>query len=349
MDLITLIMLFDTHLHLRVGSMMETAVPLIAPYCQAGVVMPNTANIRTSEDAIRHRRGIRSIAAKAGYPDFNPLMTIMLTDETDPADVKYWPESGVVAGKDYPMDLYPHGGVSSVFKIRDVVNEMSRVGIPYSKHFEKAGVHPLEAELAALPDFYYLADSFPNLPIIFEHASTAKAIDAVMQYGSNVVATITPQHLWQTKEDVFDRNGVVRYPHNWCRPPMKTADDREALRDAAMSGNPKIFFGSDFAPHPPSNKGAENPSAGVANCLATLPLLVTLFEQYDRLGQLDAFASGNAAKFYGIELRDEWIILERRPFTVPASIPLLGTDGVRPEDRIIPWLAGKEFPWSRAV
>ena len=349
MDVLTLLMLFDAHLHLRIERMMDTVVPLIASYCQAGVVEPNTALIRTAEDAARHRREIKAIAARAGYPDFNPLMTILLTDDTDPADVSKWPESGVVAGKYYPAELYPHGGVSDIRRLKDVLGEMTQAKIPFSGHFERAGVHPLEAELMALPDFYYLADNFPRLPIVFEHASTAEAIRAVMQYGARVAATITPQHLWMTAGSVFDQNGVVSHPHNWCRPPMKTEADRAALLVAVMSGNPKFFLGSDFAPHLESAKLAEKPAAGVANYPAMLSLLATLFEQHRCLSQLKAFTSINAARFYGIKLRNKTITLERKPFTVPESIPLLGTDGSDPTKRVIPWLTGEKLAWSLAA
>lgn len=349
MDILTLGMLFDTHLHLRVGSMMETVIRLITSYCQTGVVMPNTANIRTAKDAARHRDEIKAIAAMAGYPDFNPLMTVMLTDETDPADVEYWPESGVVAGKWYPKSLYPHGGVSGIDKVRDVLNEMTQAGIICSRHFENVGFHPLEAEQMDMHELYHLKKNFPDLRIVFEHASTAKAVNEVMQSGPNVAATIAPQHLWLTAESVFNQYRVVVNFHNWCRPPMKTADDREALRVAAMSGNPKFFLGSDFAPHPESAKLAWKPAAGVANYPAALPLLAALFEQYDRLDRLEGFTSIHAAQFYRIELRDEKITLVKKSSKVPESIPLFGTDGSDPTQRIIPWLAGEEFPWSLAA
>ena len=346
MDILRLMMLFDAHLHLRIEQMMETVVRLIAPYCQAGVVEPNTGNIRTAKGAVRHRDEIKAAAARAGYPNFRPLMTIMLTDETDPADVEHWPESDVAAGKYYPAELYPHGGVSDVRKIGPVVREMEQARIPFDGHFEKAGVHPLKAELPALPDFRYLADNFPDLPISFEHVSTAKAIEAVREYGPNVVATITPQGLWLTKKDVFNQDGVVIKPHNWCRPPAKEPWDLEALRVAAMSGNRKFLLGSDLAPWRECDKEGENPFAGVTNYPVVLPLLVTLFEQYGRLAQLEAFTSLNAARFYGIKLRNETITLVKKLFTVPESIPLFGTDGSDPTKRIKPWLAGEKFPWS---
>ena len=102
-------LLFDAHVHLRIGEMLRAVVPLVARYCQSAIIMPNTANIRTGAQARAHRDEIVAIAQEAGFPDFRPLMTIMLTNDTDPADIASWPDAGVVAGKYYPADLYPHG------------------------------------------------------------------------------------------------------------------------------------------------------------------------------------------------------------------------------------------------
>ena len=334
--------MFDTHVHLRVGEMMEAVVSLVARYCQVAVVMPNTAKITTGAQVARHRDEIRIIAARAGYPDSWPLMTVMLTDVTDPADVATWPDAGVIAGKYYPAELYPHGGVSDLGKISDVLSEMGRVGIAFSGHIERAGVHPLIAEQVAIPDFRRLADR-GDIRVVFEHASTIEALKAVADYP-HAAATITPQHLRLTADDVYDASREnIRYEHNWCRPVAKTPEDREALRVAAMSGNPKIFFGSDFAPHLAFSKANIPPPAGCACYPAALSVLADMFAQYGRLDWLTDFTSGYAAGFYGIQLAQnissltiiekEWRVLEYIS---------VGSQG----ELIVPWLAGEILPFS---
>lgn len=341
-----LTMLFDPHLHLRVGVKLETVLPLVLPYCQAGIPMPNDGNIKTASEAVIRHQEIRTVATGAGYPDFRTYMSVLLTDGTKPADVELWAESGIKIAKYIPAGLYSHGGVSDLAKISDVIRQMERVEIVFSGHFEKAGVNPLEAEAEAIPLIRYLADEYPDLRIVVEHITDWRTVQAVMQYGPNVVATISPQAFWMTAGDIFDQGGRIAHPHNWCRPPMKNLDDRLAIRVAAMSGNPKFFFGSDFAPYAESDKQGENPKAGVANYPAAIPLLVTLFEHFGRLEHLENFISTFAARFYGIELRKDKIRLVEEPFTVPDSIPFVGTDGSDPSKRIIPWLAGQTLPWS---
>lgn len=330
---------FDAHVHVRVGDILQAVVPIVAHYCQVAVIMPNTAKITTGAQAAKHRDEIIAIATRSGYQDFRPLMTVMLTDDTDPADVVTWPDADVVAGKYYPADLYPHGGVSDLDKIGDVLAEMWRAGIVLSGHFEKAGVHPLFAEQAAIPDFRRIADR--GMVTVFEHASTAEGLKAVEEYN-HTAATITPQHLWMTADDVYDASREnIRYEHNWCRPPAKTAADREALRSAAMSGNPSIFFGSDFAPHLAFSKGFVPPPAGCVCYPAAISVLAGVFAQYGKLDLLNDFTSGHAARFYGIQLSDNAtpLTITEEEWTVPGSI-FVGSQG----ERIIPWLAGEILP-----
>lgn len=330
-------MLVDAHVHLRIGEMMEAAVPHVARHCQAAIVEPNTASIRTGAQAARHRQEIKDVAVRAGYPDFQPYMTVMLTNDTDPADVATWPDAGVVAGKGYPGNLYPHGGVNDIDKIDDVLREMGRAGIPVQWHFERAGVHPLFAEQAAIPDFRQIADR-GDVRVSFEHASTVEAVKAVADYP-HAAATITPQHLWMTADDVYDASREnIRNEHNWCRPPAKTAADREALRAAAMSGNPNIFFGSDFAPHLAFSKVNVPPPAGCACYPAAISVLAEVFAQYGKIDLLNDFTSENAARFYGIQLSDNAtpLTIAEEAWTVPGSI-FVGSQG----EFIIPWLAGE--------
>lgn len=330
----------DAHVHLRVGEMLEAVVPLVVPHCQAAVVMPNTANIRTGAQAARHRDEIIAVAARAGYPDFRPLMTILLTDDTNPADVATWPDANVVAGKYYPADLYPHGGVSNLAKVSDVLDEMKQAGIPVSGHFERAGGHPLFAEQAAIPDFRWIAD---GNRVIFEHVSTVAGLEAVRQYP-HARATITPQHLWMTAHDVYDSNlETVRYPHNWCRPVAKTAEDRQALIESVVSNNPQFLFGSDFAPHLAFSKVNIPPPAGCACYPAALSVLAQVFNEQGRLSMLDRFTSEFASNFYGTGFPriDLPLMITEEEWRVPSHIPV-GSQG----EMIIPWLAGEILSFS---
>lgn len=330
-------MAIDGHTHLRTGEMTRAVMPYVARHCQAVVVMPNTANILTGADAARHRDEIIEIAMKAGFPHFRPLMTVMLTNDTDPADVENWLDAGVVAGKYYPADIYTHGGVSDLGKIDAVLREMGRAGIPLSGHFERAGVHPLDAEHAAIPDFRRLANR-GDIGVNFEHVSTEEALEAIRDYP-HAVGTITPHHLWMTADDVYDSSREnIRNAHNWCRPVAKTPGDREALRIAAMSGNPRIFYGSDFAPHPYSAKMGTEPPAGCACYPAAIPVLAEVFAQYGRLDQLANFTSVHAARFYGIQLDDSLPLLTVDDvwWRVPGRIPI----GPQGYEYVVPWLSG---------
>lgn len=228
---------FDAHLHLRLILMMLAIARRVGPICQAGIAMPNTAKIKTGADAARHRAEIINVFSRAGFSNFRPLMTILLTDDTDPRDVATWRDSGVVAAKYYPGGLYPDGGVKDLRypNFKDVMAEMIAHDIPLSGHFESIGVHPLEAEQAAIDDFYFLADQ--GLRLGFEHVTSRAGLEAIRRYdASQVMATITPHDLYLTADDIYNpgRDKIVK-PHNWHRSPSKTIEDRTALWAAAVS------------------------------------------------------------------------------------------------------------------
>lgn len=336
-------MLLDAHAHVRVGDIMDATVPLLARYCRAAVIEPNTADVRTGVLASAHRKQVVSVARTAGFPGFRPLMTVMLTDETDPADVATWPDAGVVAGKCYPGALYPHGGVNDIFKIDDVLSEMGRAGIPLSCHIERAGIHPLDAEWAAIDDFRRFADR-GDVRVIFEHVSDARSLEVIRQYP-HAYATITPQHLWMTVADVYDGNGDIRNNYNLCRPVAKTSDDREALRVAAMSGTPSIFYGSDFAPHLAFSKANIPPPAGCACYPAAVSVLAAVFAKYGQLDKLAGFISEHGADFYGVRAKAGTGTLQvtEEEWRVPSHIPV-GSQG----ELIVSWLAGEILPISVA-
>jgi len=337
---------FDPHVHFRDGPIMGVVAPIVARYCQAAIAMPNTdppilIGIQAHEYA-------RRIEEASNDPNFRVFSAVKLTADTKPADVAEWQEYGIKLAKLYPTGVTNNSADGVVDPLSssmlEVYREMENVGIILSIHGELPGVHRVVAEQQFLPIFRKIVDGCGSLKVVLEHISTAQAVDVVKGCGSNVAATITPQHLKMTAEDVFEPFGIGF--HNYCRPTAKKPYDREKLREAAMSGSGEFFLGSDFAPHLELAKLAAEPAAGVCNYPAMLPFLATLFESYECMDQLEAFTSARAAEFYGVGLRDEQITLERKPFTVPKSIPLAGTKGSDPSQRIIPWLAGEKLAWS---
>lgn len=341
---------FDAHLHLRLILMMLAIARRVGPICQAGIAMPNTAKIKTGADAARHRAEIIDVFSRAGFPNFRPLMTILLTDDTDPRDVATWRDSGVVAAKYYPGGLYPDGGVKDLRypNFKDVMAEMIAHDIPLSGHFESIGVHPLEAEQAAIDDFYFLADQ--GLRLGFEHVTSRAGLEAIRRYdASQVMATITPHDLYLTADDIYNpgRDKIVK-PHNWHRSPSKTIEDRAALWAAAVSEDVRFMYGSDYAVHPGCAKeNSYPPPAGCACYPAGPSIVVDLFAKHNRLDLLEDFTSERAAKFYGLELSDkQTVTFVEEEWRVPRYT---WVGAANPDTAIINWLARQKLGWRMAA
>jgi len=207
---------------------------------------------------------------------------------------------------------------------------MSELEIPLNIHGETTGF-VMDREAEFVPIYKQLAQNFPNLKIVMEHITTKASADALLEYD-NLYATITLHHLFITLDDVA---GGMLQPHLFCKPIAKRPEDREALLKLALSGNPKVMFGSDSAPHPKSAKEAPGCAAGVFTAPIALQLLVELFEQNNKLDNLQAFISDNAQKIYNITPPSRVITLKKESFVVPSKY-----------NNVVPFMANKTINWS---
>jgi len=305
------------------------------------LVMPNLENpVRTVAEADRYRRQI--LAALPHECDFQPLMTLYLTAETPVSEIERAARSGFVqAVKLYPAGATTHSdaGGRSWREIVPVLEKLREIGMPLSIHGEvtdrevdifdreQVFVETVLAEMTA---------AFPGLRIVLEHLTTRTAVQFVESAGDHIAATITAHHLMLNRNDLLV--GGIR-PHYYCLPIVKTEQDRQALLQAATSGNPSFFLGTDSAPHPRSQKEAGVGRAGIYSANAALCLYAELFESVNRLDRLAGFASFFGADFYRLPRNTRMITLEQ---TSEASVPeaLSYHDG-----QLVPLAAGRTMRW----
>ena len=333
----------DWHLHFRDGDIMRGVVPYTARQFGRAIVMPNLSPpVTTAAMAADYRD--RIMAAVPAGTDFTPLMTCYLTDTTDPDDLARGAADGVfTAAKLYPANATTNSahGVSDVAKLAPVLERMEAEKIVLCVHGEVTDsdidVFDREAEFIERHLRGIIAD-FPRLKVVFEHITTADAVDFVKSCGANVAATITPQHLH------INRNAMLvggMQPHNYCLPVAKRETHRLALRAAAVSGSPKFFLGTDSAPHLRSAKETSCGCAGIFNAPYALESYLTVFEQEGALDHFEGFASLHGPAFYGLPVNADSITLERAEVTVPESLELTG-------EEIVPWHGGQMLGWRIA-
>lgn len=323
----------DLHIHLRQGEMLKEVIGFTAQQCRRALVMPNTIPpVLSDSDVRRYREEIE--AAIPEDVQFTPLMTFKIVDSIAPEMVPALSESGAVGGKLYPEGVTTNSedGVKDIESLFPLFESMSEHGLVLCIHGETPGTFSMDREETFLPTLEKIARRFPALKIVFEHASTARAIEVVESLHENVAATITAHHLKITLDDLL---GGKLNPHNFCKPVVKRPEDRDALIKAATSGNPKFFLGSDSAPHSIEAKECCEGAAGVFTAPILLPLLADLFEEHGALEKLEFFTSEAGAKFYGLPLNEEKITLVKKPFVIPKE-----TNG------IVPFLAGETLTWS---
>jgi len=312
----------DWHLHLRDGAMLAGVLPQSRHFARA-IVMPNLVPpVVTAEDARAYRD--RILSAMAGGQDLTPLMTLYLTETTDPDDVAAAAEQGVIrAVKLYPAGATTNsqGGVRDIGAAMPVLERMAAIGLPLCVHGEVVdpGVDIFDREAVFIERVLApLRDRLPELRIVMEHVTTADGV-AFVEGSANVGATITVQHL------MLDRNallvGGIR-PHFYCLPVLKRARHREALRRAATGGDPRFFLGTDSAPHPRAAKEASCGCAGCFTAPVALACYAQVFEEEGALDRLEAFASLHGPAFYGLPPNEARLTLERgdRPVAIPAEI-----------------------------
>lgn len=335
----------DWHIHLRDGQALETTVPQAAASFHRVMCMPNLVPpIKTVADALAYRERIMTqVSADSFAQQFQPFMTLYLTETTTPQDITLAHASGLVKG----VKLYPAGattnsadGVTNIAKCTDVLVKMEELGMPLMVHGEVTHSHIdiFDREKRFIDEVMMnLIAKFPQLKIVFEHITTSDAADFVLSQGKQVAATITPQHL------LFNRNhllvGGVK-PHFYCLPILKRQSHQQVLLDVATSGNPKFFIGTDSAPHATHTKENSCGCAGCYSATIALPLYAQAFESVGKLDRLEGFTSIHGAKFYGLPINDDQIILVREPWQVPDNYPYMDNQ------TLTPLMAGQMLDWK---
>lgn len=331
----------DWHVHLRDHDMLASVVPHTAAQFARAIVMPNLSPPITSVAAAEAYRA-RILAAVPAGTSFTPLMVCYLTDGADAEEIVRGFESGVfTACKLYPAHATTNAahGVTDVRHITGVLDAMQRIGMPLLVHGEvtDAQVDVFDREAVFIERIFApLLRDFPELKAVFEHITTKDAVDFVTTGPETLAATITPQHLHINRNAMFD--GGMR-PHAYCLPVAKRELHRLALREAATSGSPKFFLGTDSAPHSIAAKESSCGCAGIFNAPYALESYVTVFDEEGRLDRFEGFASLHGPRFYGLPANATTITLERGSTLVPERLPLADT-------QIVPFHAGQMLNWQ---
>jgi dihydroorotase len=331
----------DWHLHLRDGAALKAVLPDSARQFARAIVMPNLRPpVTTTALAQAYRQ--RIVEALPAGADFEPLMTLYLTDNTTAADIVQAKASGIVHG----VKLYPAGattnsdsGVTDLAQCKNALAMMEKLGLPLLAHAEvtDADVDVFDRERVFIErNMLPLLKNFPALKVVFEHITTKDAADFVLAAPSNVAATITAHHLLLNRNDMF-KGGIN--PHHYCLPILKREQHRVALVEAATSGNAKFFLGTDSAPHARSAKETACGCAGMYTAHSAIELYAEVFAAVNALDKLEGFASFYGADFYDLPRNTTQITLVKESWTMPESLPLDG-------DVLVPLRAGQTVQWK---
>lgn len=330
----------DWHLHVRDGAALQTVVPHSARQFARAIIMPNLKPpVTTTEQALAYRQ--RILAAVPAEYDFEPLMTLYLTDNMPAEEIIKAKQSGkIVACKLYPAGATTNSdaGVTDIEKIYPVLETMQQQGLLLLIHGEVTGaeidVFDREAifiERTLIP----LVGRFPGLKIVLEHITTKEAADYVISAPANVAATITAHHLLYNRNAIF-QGGIQ--PHYYCLPILKREQHRQALLAAATAGSSKFFLGTDSAPHARNTKETDCGCAGCYTAFSALELYAEAFEQADALDKLESFASFAGADFYGLPRNQKKMTLKKAPAPIPLAFSYA-------EDTLRPLRAGETLSW----
>jgi dihydroorotase len=334
----------DWHLHVRDGAALKAVIGYTAARFGRAIIMPNLKPpVTTTELALAYRQ--RILGALPAGAAFEPLMTLYLTDRTDPQEVDRAKASGFVHG----FKLYPAGattnsdsGVTRIENVYSVLERMSELGLVFQVHGEVThnDVDIFDREARFIDEVLVpIVDRFPKLRLVFEHITTQQAVQFVRGARAGIGATITPQHLLHNRNAIFQ--GGIR-PHYYCLPVLKTEPDRVALVEAAISGDPRFFLGTDSAPHAKHTKEAACGCAGVFSAPAGIELYAEAFDAAGALNRLEGFASDFGPDFYGLPRNSGRIRLVKETWTVPTHYAFGA-------DQIVPMRAGESIAWRLAV
>jgi dihydroorotase len=332
----------DWHLHLRDGAILKAVLPHTVQQFARAIVMPNLKPpIRSVVDAAGYRD--RIIAAIPPGKQFEPLMTLYLTDNTSPKEivaakasqfikaVKYYP-AGATTNSDF--------GVTDIRNCDRVFEMMQEVDMPLLLHGEvtDGDIDVFDREKVFIEKHLIpLMSRFPKLRVVLEHITTSDAVKFVLS-ANNIAATITPQHLLFSRNILF--TGGIR-PHFYCLPILKREEHRLALLQGATSGNPKFFLGTDSAPHSRNSKESSCGCAGCYSALHAMELYAEAFESVNALDKLEAFASFHGPDFYQLPRNTEQITLIKTTWRIPDELQF-------PESGLVPLRAGEEMMWQMA-
>ncbi|AKJ27841.1 dihydroorotase [Caldimonas brevitalea] len=338
-SMLTLVRPDDWHLHVRDGAPMAAVVADTARQFGRAIIMPNLRPpVTTAAQAVAYRD--RILAALPPGSEFQPLMTLYLTDNLPPDEIERAKQAGVVAVKLYPAGATTNSdaGVTDLRKTYRTLEALQRHGLPLLVHgevtdpqidvFDREQVF-IDTQLAPL------RRDFPGLKIVFEHITTKEAAQYVQEADAGLGATITAHHLLYNRNAIF--TGGIR-PHYYCLPVLKREEHRLALVAAATSGNPKFFLGTDSAPHPSHLKEHASGCAGCYTAHAALELYAEAFEAAGALDKLEGFASFHGADFYGLPRNQGHVTLRRESWTVPETLPF-------GEAQLKPLRAGESLAW----
>jgi dihydroorotase len=333
----------DWHVHLRDGAALHAVAPHTAARFARALVMPNLVPpvVRAADVTAYHERIVAALPVECA---FEPWLALYLTNQTTPAQVRAAHATGfVLAAKLYPAGATTHSdaGVTDLAAIEQALDTFAELGMPLCVHGEVTdpAVDVFDREAVFIQRVLEpLRRRQPRLRIVFEHITSAAAVDYVRSVPSGLAATITPHHLLLDRGHLFA--GGLR-PHHYCLPVLKTARDREALLAAATSGDPRYFLGTDSAPHGRGRKESACASAGIYSAHAAVELYAEAFESAGALDRLEAFASFHGADWYGLPRNTAKLTLVREPWRVPELFPFGA-------ETLVPMRAGETVAWRIA-
>lgn len=330
----------DWHIHLRDGVALNRTVGDAAQQFARAIVMPNLVPpVLNTEQALAYKD--RILAARPAGSQFEPLMVLYLTDNTDPAEIAKAKAAGIKACKLYPAGATTNSdsGVTDLTKVYPVLEAMEKAGMHFLLHGEvtDSAIDIFDREKVFLErTLSKVVQNFPGLKMVLEHITTADAAEFVKSAPANVGATITAHHLLYNRNHMLA--GGIR-PHYYCLPILKRSTHQQALIAAATSGNPKFFLGTDSAPHAKDKKEAACGCAGSYTAMSAIELYAEAFEAASALDKLEAFASHFGADFYGLPRNNETITLVKQPWQLPESLAFGDT-------QLVPLRAGETLQWK---